>query len=136
MEAKDSLHDPLAPNHGRGCGAVRRHFQDAGLSHQAAADRILRQLDSAHSYTGNAGNAVVPRESFVQERPIGMGHRSRGDVCTKELLNEQAGFFDSGELQRIVKLVVVIKSRGWRAVVNLSKIEPVVRECVNEPAGS
>src|SRR5687767_2949167 len=67
MEAENALHDPHAANHWRCCRAVRRHLKNAGLSHQAAPHRLLRELHFAHGCTRYFRNAVMPGEALIEE---------------------------------------------------------------------
>ncbi len=89
----------------------------------------------AHRDSADAGDAVVFRQAFVQEREVGIDDGARRQVAVEEFLDEEAGFFDGGELERVVEFVVVVESGRWGAVVDLAEVEPVVGESVDEAAG-
>ena len=58
-----------------------------------------------------------------------------GQVAVEQFLDEQAGFFDGGQLERVVEFVVVVERGGGRAVVDFAEVEPVIGESVDEAAG-
>ena len=135
MEAEDAFHDPDAAKNRRRGGAVGGHFENARLSHDSAADGVFRERDLAHRDSVDAGDAVVFRQTFIEEREVGIDDGARREVAVEQFLHEETGFFDGGELQRIVEFVVVVEGGGGRAVVDLAEVEPVVGESVDEAAG-
>ena len=134
VEAEDALHDPDAAQHRRRGGAVGGHLEDARLSHDSAADGVLRERDLAHRDSRHAGDAVVLRQTFVEEREVGIDDGARRQVAVEQFLDEETGLFDGGELQRVVEFVVVVEGGGGGAVVDLAEVEPVVGERVDEAA--
>ena len=112
MEAEDALHDPDAAENRRRGGAVGGHFENARLSHDSAADGVFRERDLAHRDPGDARDAVVFRQTFIEEREVGIDDGARREVAIEEFLDEEAGLFDGGELERVVEFVVVIEGAG------------------------
>ena len=135
VEAEDPLHDPDAAEHRRRGGAVRRDLKDARLSHDSAADGVFRERDLAHRDSGHAGDAVVFRQTLIEEREVGIDDGTRREVPVEQFLDEEPGFFHGGELERVVEFVVVVERGGGGAVVDLAEVEPVVGESVDEAAG-
>src|SRR5579871_1531572 len=135
VESENAFHDPDAAQDRRRRGAVRRDLQDTRLRHDSAADRIFRQRDLAHSDSVDAGDAVMFRESLIEEGEVGIDDGARRKVPVEHLVYEQSRFFDGGELEWIVEFVIVVKRSGGGAIVDLAEVEPVVGERIDEPAG-
>lgn len=55
VEAEDAFDDLFATEDGRGGGAVRRDFEHAGLSDEAAARAIRRDRHAPHRHAFHAG---------------------------------------------------------------------------------
>ena len=64
--AEEVLEHPLAAQHRRGPRRVGRDRQHAGLGQHAAARRP-GEVDAAELRSGDAGDAVVPRQPLVEE---------------------------------------------------------------------
>ena len=135
VEAEDALHDPDAAQNGRRCSPIRGHLENARLSQDSAADGVFRERDLAHRDSADAGDAIVFRQTFVEEGEVGIDDGARREVAVEEFLDEETGFFDGGELERVVEFVVVIEGAGRGAVVDLAEVEPVVGQSVDEAAG-
>ena len=74
-------------------------------------------------------------ESFIEKREVGIDDVARGEVALEQFLDEETGFVDRRELERVVELVIVVESGRGGAVVDLSQVKPIVREGVDEAAG-
>ena len=61
----------------------------------------------------DAGDAVVFRQTFIEEREVGIDDAARREVAIEQFLDEEARLFDGGELERVVEFVVVIEG-AWR----------------------
>src|SRR5277367_1076400 len=116
MEAENAFHDPDTANYRRGGCAVCGYLEDAGLRHDSAADRIFGEHDPAHSYSTDAGDAVVFCQPFIEEREVRVNDGARRQITVEHFLNEKTGFFHGGQLQWVVEFVVVVKGAGRRAV--------------------
>ena len=75
------------------------------------------------------------RQTFIEKREVGIDDGARREVAVEEFVDEEASFFDGGELERVVEFVVVIEGAGRGAVVDFAEVEPVVGQSVDEAAG-
>ena len=62
------------------------------------------------------------RQTFVEEREVGIDDGARREVAFEQFLDKEAGFFDGGELERVVEFVVVVESgrRGLSSILRRS----------------
>src|SRR5690606_29652020 len=79
---------PRAAQHRRGAIAVRRAEQHGALAEQAEAARIV-ELDAAELRTEHAVDAVMPRESLVQERVLRGQQLEHAAILEEHALEEQ-----------------------------------------------
>ena len=68
--ADDALQHPFAAQDRRRPCAVRRHLQDAGVRHHAAAMAVRRQLGLAQFAARDAGDTVMLGQPLIEERPV------------------------------------------------------------------
>jgi hypothetical protein len=73
-------------------------------------------------------------QTFVEECEIRIDDRAGWEIPVEEFLDEEARFFDSRELERVVEFVVVVERGGRGAIVDPAEIKSVVRESLDEAA--
>jgi len=69
---QDAVHDPRAAQHRRRRGAVGRHFQNRALRQQASQRAPLRHRDPPHRRSVNRLEFIVPCQSFIDVKEVGI----------------------------------------------------------------
>ena len=110
--------------------AVGGDFQNRALREEAAARAIGRQCDTSNVRPADAGDAVMPREFFVQHREVGADEVRGIEVFFQQLAEIGARLGDHRVLQILAELGVeflvgVVRADG-------AQLQPLVEEILDE----
>src|SRR5581483_11916043 len=101
--AEESLENPLAALHDRGAVGVRRDGEDAALSEDAAAVRVVER-DAAVLRAVDVRHAVVLGEALVEEAVVGVEQVEDAAVFAQDAGEEELGLLAEGLAQAVVEL--------------------------------
>ena len=120
---------PLAAHHRRGPGRVRRHRQDAALREDAAARRA-GQIDAAEGRTGDAGDAVVPRQALVEEGIAAVDEIEDAAVFTDDRVEEHLGLAPHRQAEVVLEIRELLPVARHR--LEGAELQPLAAEVFGE----
>src|SRR6185369_13959433 len=102
--AENILEDPFPANHRRGPIGTRGARQNRALTQQTAAHTVFRQRHPPESFAKHAWNSVVPGETFVQERVVGIQQIEHAAIFAEDAFKKQRRLAFEGLAQIVVKV--------------------------------
>ncbi len=91
-QAEDVVQQPFAAQHRRRPIGIRRRRQQRALRQQPAALIVVGQRDPPETAAVDPGNAVVPRQPFVDERVVGVQEIDDAAILADGAADKQLGF--------------------------------------------
>src|SRR5579863_8596042 len=104
---------------------MRRHRENTALAQQPAA-LFAGESHAAEAATVDAGDAVMPRQTLVEERVIRREQFHRGAILAQDALEEHLGFALHGLAEVVVEIGELIRVRIQAA--NIPEVQPLSRE--------
>src|SRR5439155_1772035 len=126
--------NPLAANHRRGPGGIRRHRENTALSEQTAPLIVLAQRDTAKAAAVHVGNSVMLRQSFIQERVVRLQEIEHTAVVAEDGLQKQLRFLAEGLPQIVIEVRKETQVRSHR--VQIAQVKPLFGEIAGQVPGS
>ncbi len=130
--AEQVVEHPLAANHRRRPGRVRRDGQDAALPQQSAAPAVVGQRDAPETVAVHVRDTVVLRQPFVDERVFRVQQIENAAVLAQHAVHEQLGLAPEGLPQVVVE--VRKQAHVGRHRVEIAQVQPLRREVRHERA--
>ena len=125
--------NPFAALHRRRAIRIRGHSKNAALAEQTATV-FGRQRDAAELASVDVRNAVVPRQTFIDEGVVGVQQVHHAAVFAHDALEEELRFL----AHRLAQVVVEIGEdlRIGRGVLEVAQEQPLLGEVVDQRVGA
>lgn len=130
--AEKVFEDPFAAFDGRGAIGVGGEGENAGVGEEAAARGAL-EGDADEFVAGDAGDAVVAGEGFVEVGEVGVDEVEDAAVVADDGFDEQGGLAEHVVAEGVVELGEEFGVGGEEF--EIAKLEPLAGEVLDESGG-